>query len=58
MKKEHKASKVQSGRPVPVHTDYTHAGMRRDSVRPVVHTPLPNEESVTEEMHWVMENQK
>ena len=36
----------------------TSAGRRKDRVRPLTHAPLPDEQSVREEMHWVMENQK
>ncbi len=46
------------GKKVPVKTVCTSAGMRKDRVRPLTHTPLPDEQSVREEMHWVMENQK
>lgn len=51
-------SRAARGKKVPVKTVSTPAGMRRDRVRPVTRTPLPDEESVREEMHWVMENQK
>lgn len=59
MKKEKKiTTTTPAAPPLPAHTQYTNAGMRRDKVRPVVHTPLPDEDSVIEEMQWVMENQK
>lgn len=58
MNKQDKTSHGQKKYPVPARTEYTHAGMRRDSRRPVTGTPVPNDESVVEEMHWVMENQK
>ena len=43
---------------IPAKTVCTPAGMRRDRVRPLTHAPLPDEQSVRDEMHWVMENQK
>ena len=58
MKKKKTERPARPGRPLPAYTEYTHAGMRRDSVRPVVRTPVPDDESVVEEMHWVMENKK
>lgn len=58
MSKQDKKSQAKNQAPAPARTEYTHAGMRRDSRRPVTGTPVPNDESVVEEMRWVMENQK
>ena len=50
--------RANGAKKVPVKTVCTSAGMRKDRVRPLTHAPLPDEQSVREEMHWVMENQK
>ncbi|WP_458862636.1 hypothetical protein [Acidaminobacterium chupaoyuni] len=44
--------------PIPAETKITHAGMRRDRIRAKSRGPMPDESSVIDEMHWVMENQK
>ena len=41
MKKKKTERPARPGRPLPAYTEYTHAGMRRDSVRPVVRTLSP-----------------
>ena len=50
--------RTNGAKKVPVKTVCTSAGMRKDRVRPLTHAPLPDEQSVREEMHWVMENQQ
>ena len=50
--------RANGAKKAPVKTVCTSAGMRKDRVRPLTHAPLPDEQSVREEMHWVMENQK
>ena len=58
MKKQDETSPGKRKGPAPARTEYTHAGMRRDGHRPDTGAPVPNDESVEEEMRWVMENQK
>lgn len=58
MKKQDEPSARKQRGPAPARTEYTHAGMRRDSRRPDTGAPVPDDQSVEEEMRWVMENQK
>lgn len=58
MKKQDETSRGKQRAPIPARTEYTHAGMRRDRRRPDTGAPAPDDESVEEEMRWVMENQK